>query len=122
MKVLVVDDSKTTRDMVSFTLRRAGYEMIEAVDGNTAMSVLAGRAVDCVITDLNMPGKNGIDLIRDLRANPLYRTIPIVMLTTDSDEAKKEAGRKAGASHWLNKPFHPTNLVKLVSELLPVPS
>jgi two-component system chemotaxis response regulator CheY len=121
MKVLVVDDSKTTRDMVSFTLRRAGYEMIEAVDGSSALSVLAGRPVDCVITDLNMPGKNGIDLIRDLRATPLYRTTPIVMLTTDSDQAKKEAGQKAGASHWLNKPFHPTSLVKLVGDLLPVP-
>ncbi len=117
-KVLMVDDSKTTRDMVSFTLRRAGYEVIVAEDGRGAISALGGGAVDCIITDLNMPVMDGIELIKDLRSKPIYRTTPILMLTTQSDAAKQEAGKQAGATGWLNKPFHPKSLIETISKLI----
>jgi two-component system chemotaxis response regulator CheY len=105
-RVLMVDDSKTTRDMVAFTLRRAGYEVIEAADGRLALGLLGTNTVDCVITDLNMPVMDGLELIRGVRASAGHRATPILMLTTDSDEAKKTAGKLAGANGWLNKPFH----------------
>jgi two-component system chemotaxis response regulator CheY len=116
-KVLMVDDSKTTRDMVSFTLRRAGYEVIVAEDGSKALAALGGNSVDFVITDLNMPVMDGLALIRELRASAVHRTTPILMLTTDSDEARKSEGTAAGATGWLCKPFHPNSLVEAITRL-----
>jgi two-component system chemotaxis response regulator CheY len=116
-KVLMVDDSKTTRDMVSFTLRRAGYEVIVAEDGSKALAALGGNRVDFVITDLNMPVMDGLALIRELRASTIHRSTPILMLTTDSDDAKKAEGTQAGATGWLCKPFHPNSLVEAVTRL-----
>jgi two-component system chemotaxis response regulator CheY len=116
-KVLMVDDSKTTRDMVSFTLRRAGYEVLLAEDGQRALAVLGSSRVDCVITDLNMPGMDGIGLIRELRASAVHRTTPILMLTTDSGAVQKEEGTRAGANGWLCKPFHPTSLLESVTRI-----
>jgi two-component system chemotaxis response regulator CheY len=117
-RVLMVDDSKTTRDMVVFTLRRAGYEVIEADDGRKALERLGNDVVDCVITDLNMPGMDGLELIRALRASTAHRETPILMLTTEDDAARQQAGQQAGANKWLGKPFHPKTLVETVAQMI----
>ncbi|QKS51382.1 response regulator [Azospirillum oryzae] len=116
-KVMTVDDSRTMRDMVSFTLRGAGYEVVEAADGQQAMSAIATTKVDLVITDLNMPVMDGLTLIRRLRAIPAHRTLPILMLTTEADESKKAEGRAAGATGWIVKPFNPDKLVSVVQKV-----
>lgn len=118
-KILTVDDSKTMRDMVSFTLRQAGFDVVEAVDGRNAIDVLGRGRVDCVITDLNMPVMDGIELIRKLRADPVHKSTPILMLTTESDDSKKSEGRAAGATGWLVKPFNPEKLVATVRKVCP---
>jgi two-component system chemotaxis response regulator CheY len=115
--VMTVDDSRTMRDMVSFTLRGAGYEVVEAADGQQAMSAIATTKVDLVITDLNMPVMDGLTLIRKLRAIPAHRTLPILMLTTEADESKKAEGRAAGATGWIVKPFNPDKLVSVVQKV-----
>lgn len=115
-KALTVDDSKTMRDMVTFTLKNAGYEVIDAEDGQDALAKLAGP-IDVIITDLNMPNMNGFDLIRALRAKPEYRSVPILMLTTESDDAKKSEGKAAGATGWIVKPFNPEKLVQVVNKV-----
>jgi two-component system, chemotaxis family, chemotaxis protein CheY len=112
--IMTVDDSKTTRDMATFTLRGAGFQVSEAEDGQKALQVLKTLTVDLVITDLNMPKLDGVGLIRALRADPKHRSVPILMLTTESDPAKKAAGRGAGATGWLVKPFNPEKLVELI--------
>ncbi|MBF5096425.1 response regulator [Azospirillum sp. INR13] len=116
-KVMTVDDSRTMRDMVSFTLRGAGYDVVEAADGQQAMSAIATNKVDLVITDLNMPVMDGLTLIRRLRAIPAHRTLPILMLTTEADESKKSEGRAAGATGWIVKPFNPDKLVSVVQKV-----
>ena len=113
---LTVDDSKTMRDMVSFTLKNAGFTVIDAEDGQDALSKLSGP-VDVVITDLNMPNMNGFDLIRNLRAKPEFRTTPILMLTTESDASKKDEGKAAGATGWIVKPFNPEKLLQVVNKV-----
>lgn len=118
-KILAVDDSKTMREMVSFTLKGAGYEVVEAEDGQAALNMLTGTKVDAVITDLNMPNMNGFDLIRNLRANPVYKFTPILMLTTEGDDAKKQEGKAAGATGWIVKPFNPDKLVEVVKKVCP---
>ncbi|MEI7669488.1 MAG: response regulator [Pseudomonadota bacterium] len=119
-KILAVDDSRTMREMVSFTLKAAGYEIIEAEDGKAALSKLNGEKIDAVITDLNMPNMNGFELIRSLRANPLYKFTPILMLTTEADDGKKEEGKAAGATGWIVKPFNPDKLVDVVKKVCPI--
>jgi len=116
-KVMTVDDSRTMRDMVTFTLRGAGYDVVEAADGQQAMSAIATNKVDLVITDLNMPVMDGLTLIRKLRAIPAHRTLPILMLTTEADESKKAEGRAAGATGWIVKPFNPDKLVSVVQKV-----
>ena len=116
--ILAVDDSPSMRQMVSFTLKSAGYEVIEAGDGIEALSKAKARKVDMVITDLNMPNRDGIALIADLRALPEYRFTPILMLTTESGSDKKQAGKSAGATGWIVKPFNPDQLLKTVSKVL----
>ncbi len=116
-RVLTVDDSKTMRDMVSFTLKGAGYDVIEAEDGKHALQVVAGQSVDVVITDLNMPNMNGLELIRALRADPKFQFVPILMLTTESDETKKADGKSAGATGWIVKPFNPEKLLQVVQKV-----
>jgi two-component system chemotaxis response regulator CheY len=115
--VLTVDDSKTMRDMVSYTLRSAGFKVSEAEDGQKALQLLGTGPVDLVITDLNMPKMDGVGLIRALRADPKHRWVPILMLTTESDPAKKNEGRAAGATGWLVKPFNPTKLIELINRV-----
>ncbi len=118
-KILAVDDSKTMREMVSFTLKGAGYEVMEAEDGKAALEALTGAKVDAVITDLNMPNMNGFELIRQLRANPAYKFTPILMLTTEGDDSKKQEGKAAGATGWIVKPFNPEKLVEVVKKVCP---
>ena len=117
--ILAVDDSKTMREMVSFTLKSAGYEVVEAEDGKAAIAALNGAKVDAVITDLNMPNMNGFELIRALRANPVYKFTPILMLTTEGDDSKKAEGKAAGATGWIVKPFNPEKLVEVIKKVCP---
>jgi two-component system chemotaxis response regulator CheY len=116
--IITVDDSASVRQMVSFTLKGAGYGVVEAGDGKEALAKLTGNKVDMVITDLNMPNMNGIELIKALRANPLYKFVPIVLLTTESQDAKKQEGRAAGATGWIVKPFKPDQLLSVVKKVL----
>jgi len=104
---------------VSFTLKSAGYEVIEACDGAEALTVLRSRPVDLVISDINMPNLNGIELTRRLRALPSYARTPIILLTTESDPAKKAEGRAAGATGWIVKPFSQDQLLAVVAKVLP---
>ena len=118
-RVLAVDDSKTMRDMVSFTLRGAGYEVLEAEDGVRALSVVASQSVDLVITDINMPNMDGVTLVRQLRAKPAFRSTPILILTTEGGDDKKADGRAAGATGWIVKPFVPEKLLQVVNKVCP---
>src|SRR5215475_9790841 len=104
--ILSVDDSASIRQMVKFTLCDAGYSVIEAVDGKDGLEKL-NSGVNLVITDLNMPNLDGIGLIRGVRANSACKAIPIVMLTTESQESRKQEGKAAGATGWIVKPFTP---------------
>lgn len=116
-RVLTVDDSKTMRDMVAFSLRGAGFHVTAAEDGKQALALLATIMVDVIITDLNMPVMDGVTLIRALRADPKWRAVPILMLTTETDSTKKLDGRSAGATGWLVKPFNPEKLVEVVNRV-----
>jgi len=117
--ILAVDDSKTMRDMVSFTLKGAGYDVTLADDGNTALETLDGNNFDVIITDINMPNMNGIELVKRLRADERYRIAPILILTTESDDKLKQEGRAAGATGWIVKPFVPEKLLKVVAKVCP---
>ena len=117
-RILAVDDSKTMRDMVTFTLRNAGFQVDEAEDGNVALGKLGTASFDLIITDLNMPNMDGISLIRNVRAGTQHRAVPILILTTESDGNKKADGKAAGATGWLVKPFNPEQLVATVQKVL----
>jgi two-component system, chemotaxis family, chemotaxis protein CheY len=116
--IMTVDDSASVRQMVSFTLRQTGYEVVEAKDGQDALEKLQGASVHMVLTDLNMPNMDGIQLIRNLRAIPSYKFIPIVMLTTESQAEKKQEGKTAGATGWIVKPFKPEQLLAVIKKVL----
>lgn len=113
-RVLVVDDSITMRDMVSFTLEGDGFTVLQAADGIEALAVLEQRGVDVVVTDINMPELDGIELIKAIRALPDYGYIPVLCLTTETEAQTKELARKAGATAWLGKPFEPDVLIGAV--------
>lgn len=115
--ILTVDDSASVRQMVKFTLTEAGYAVIEAVDGQDAL-VKLGAPVNLVITDLNMPNLDGLGLIRAVRANPKCKGLPIIMLTTESQEARKQEGKAAGATGWIVKPFTTQQLLAVVKRVL----
>ncbi|MGZ5182204.1 MAG: response regulator [Ramlibacter sp.] len=117
--VLTVDDSASMRQMVSYTLRRGGYEVIEACDGVEALALLDRSPVDVVITDQNMPNMDGLALTRALRADARWRRVPILVLTTEGDQSLKQAGREAGATGWLLKPFDPVRLLQVVGQVVP---
>ena len=116
--VLIVDDSVSMRQLVSFALKDAGYDVVAAVNGRDALEKLNGAKVEMVITDLNMPEMNGIELIRQLRGSPGYKFVPIVMLTTESQGSKQQEGRLAGASGWIVKPFKPEQLMEVVRKFV----
>jgi two-component system chemotaxis response regulator CheY len=104
--------------MVSFTLNQAGYDVVEAVDGQDALSKLDSSPVNMLITDLNMPNMDGIELIRQLRTRSQYKFMPIIMLTTESQASKKQEGKSAGATGWIVKPFKPEQLLGVVKKVL----
>lgn len=116
--ILAVDDSASMRQMVSFTLKSAGYNVVEAVDGQDAFEKAQGRSFDLVLTDQNMPRMDGISLTKKLRETPQFKTTPILMLTTESSDQMKQAGRAAGATGWLVKPFDPTKLIEVIQKVI----
>ncbi len=118
-RVLIVDDSISMRQMVGFTLREGGFEVLEAEHGQDALDKLQGSSVDLVITDLNMPVMDGITLIQHLRKQPAMKTKPILMLTTEGLAEKKAQGKAAGATGWIIKPFDPEKLLQTVAKVLP---
>jgi two-component system chemotaxis response regulator CheY len=116
--IMTADDSASVRQMVTFTLKQNGYEVVEAVDGQDALAKLSANKVDMLLTDLNMPKLDGIGLIKGVRATKLNKFIPIVMLTTESQDAKKAEGKSAGATGWIVKPFKPEQLLAVVKKVL----
>jgi two-component system, chemotaxis family, chemotaxis protein CheY len=116
--ILAVDDSASMRQMVSFTLKNAGFAVVEAVDGQDALDKTAGRDFSLVLTDQNMPRMDGVTLTRELRGNPRFRTTPILILSTENSDSMKQAGRAAGATGWLVKPFDPAKLVEVIGKVL----
>lgn len=115
--IMTVDDSASVRQMVVFTLKQQGYDVLEAIDGKEALSKLAASKPDMIITDLNMPNLDGIGLIRAVRADAARRLLPIVMLTTESQEGRKQEGREAGATGWIVKPFNAEKLIGIVKKV-----
>jgi two-component system chemotaxis response regulator CheY len=116
--ILAVDDSGSLRQMVAFSLKAAGYQVIEAVDGQDGLDKARNQVVDLVLTDQNMPRMDGLTLIRSLRALPSYQKVPILMLTTESGDEMKAKGRAAGANGWLVKPFDPQKLTEVVKKVI----
>ena len=116
-KILTVDDSRSIRQMVTFTLQQAGYEVVEAVDGQDALTKLSPD-IKLVLSDLNMPNLNGIGLLKAIRANPSTKFLPVIMLTTESQDGIKQEGRAAGATGWIVKPFNPEQLLAVVKKVL----
>jgi len=117
-RIMTVEDSTSLRQMVSFTLQDAGYDVVEAKDGQDALDKLAISGVDMILTDMNMPNMNGVELTESIRLNPAYRFIPVVFLTTESQMQKKQAAKNAGATGWIVKPFKPEQLVGVVKKVL----
>jgi two-component system chemotaxis response regulator CheY len=115
--ILTVDDSASVRQMIAFTLREAGYAVVEAVDGKDALAKLSG-SIDLIISDVNMPEMNGIELVRSVRASGAYKYVPILMLTTESQPAMKQEGKAAGATGWIVKPFRPDQLISVIQRVL----
>ena len=115
---LVVDDSQSMRQMVAFTLRQAGFDVIEGEHGQAGLDRLGGRKVDLVVTDLNMPVMDGISMIKQIRAQPANKFTPILMLTTESQDSKKQEGKAAGATGWVVKPFDPQQLLGVVQKVV----
>lgn len=119
-KVLAVDDATTMRKMVAFTLRGAGYEVIEATDGVDALQKLSTSPFDLIITDVNMPRMDGIEFTRRARATLTARQTPILILTTESELTKKNEARAAGATGWIVKPFRQEQLIAIANKVAPI--
>ena len=116
--IMTVDDSASVRQMVSFTLKEAGYNVIEACDGKDALAKINGRSLDLVVTDLSMPNMDGIELIRNIRKDPVHKFVPIIMLTTESQNEKKMEGKAAGATGWIVKPFKQEQLLAVIKKVI----
>ena len=116
--ILAVDDSSSLRQMVAFSLKAAGYQVVEAVDGQDGLDKARQQVVDLVLTDQNMPRMDGLALIKTLRTLPTYAKTPILMLTTESSDEMKSKGRAAGANGWLVKPFDPQRLIEVVKKVI----
>lgn len=117
-RILAVDDSLSMRQMVTFTLKGAGHQVEEAQDGQEALDKASRASFDLVITDVNMPRMDGIQLIKKLRALPAYKVAPLITLTTEMSAGKKKAGKEAGATGWIVKPFDPDKLLDVVKRVL----
>jgi CheY-like chemotaxis protein len=118
-RILTIDDSKTMRDMLMLTLAEAGFEVLQAVDGQDGLDVLGDERVDVIITDINMPKMDGYGVIRNLRKNPIHKRTPILVLTTESDTEKRIIAREAGATGWMVKPFDPDRLIATIRKVSP---
>jgi two-component system chemotaxis response regulator CheY len=116
--ILAVDDSASMRKMVTATLMSGGYEVVQAADGVEALEFARTKGVDLVLTDVNMPRMDGITLVKELRLLPTYRYTPMLMLTTESSQEKKQEGKQAGATGWIVKPFNPEQLLSTVARVL----
>ena len=114
LTILTIDDSRTIRDLLKATLVSAGYNVIQAVDGQDGLDQLNGSSPQVIVTDINMPRMDGFTFIEAVRKDARWRGIPILVLTTESDDAKKARARSAGATGWIVKPFNPTKLVDAV--------
>jgi two-component system, chemotaxis family, chemotaxis protein CheY len=117
-KILIVDDSSSVRTVARMALREKGYEVVEAGNGQEALKVLQSDRCHLVISDVNMPVMDGISLLKEIKANPNYKFTPVIMLTTEAGEDKKQEGRAAGAKAWITKPFQPQLLVDAVAKLI----
>ena len=118
-RILTIDDSKTMRDMLMLTLAEAGFDVLQAVDGQDGLDVLVKERVDVVITDINMPRMDGYEVIRQLRSKPEHKDTPILVLTTESEADKRNIAREAGATGWMVKPFDPDRLIETVRMVAP---
>lgn len=116
--ILAVDDSASMRQMVAFTLKNAGYDVTDAVDGQDALDKASTRDFDLVLTDQNMPRLDGIGLTKKLRGQPKFKNTPILILTTESSDQMKQAGRAAGATGWIVKPFDPAKLIEVIKKVV----
>ena len=116
--ILAVDDSTSIRQMVAFTLKGAGYDVIEAADGQEGLDKAKSKTINLILTDQNMPRMDGLTLVKTLRGLPQYKTTPMLMLTTESSDAMKAQGKAAGATGWLVKPFDPDKLLEVVSKVI----
>jgi two-component system chemotaxis response regulator CheY len=116
--ILAVDDSPSIRNMVAFTLKSAGYDVVEAVDGQDGLDKAKAKKVSLILTDQNMPRMDGLTLVKNLRAMPDYKSAPILILTTESSDDMKAKGRAAGATGWLVKPFDPPKLLEVVKKVI----
>jgi two-component system chemotaxis response regulator CheY len=116
-RILTVDDSRSIRQMLVMTLKSAGYDVTEAEDGVEAYNHAKRQQFDLILTDINMPNMNGIELTTNLRAMPSYKFTPILCLTTESSDDMKNQGRSAGATGWLLKPFAPEKLLATINKV-----
>ncbi len=117
-RILAVDDSVSMRQMVHYTLRGAGYEVVQASDGVEALEIARNNTADLVLTDVHMPRMDGIVLVRELRALPTYKFVPMLILTTESSQEKKADGKRAGATGWIVKPFNPEQLLSTIAKVI----
>ena len=116
LTILVIDDSASLRQVVAMTLKAAGYDVLQAGDGREALALLDGRKIGMAVCDVNMPNMNGIEFVIAAKQLPAYKFMPILMLTTETSEDKKAAGKAAGAKAWMVKPFSPSSLLNAVSK------
>jgi len=116
--ILVVDDSASIRQVVGITLKGQGYDVLEACDGKDALTKLTGQKIHLVISDVNMPNMDGITFVKELKKLPAYKFTPVIMLTTESQESRKQEGQAAGARAWVVKPFQPAQMLAAVAKLI----
>ena len=116
--IMVVDDSASIRQVVGLTLKKAGYDIIEACDGSDAMGKLNGQRINLIVCDVNMPNMDGISFLKSLKGTASHKFTPVIMLTTESQESKKQEGKLAGARAWVVKPFKPEQMLEAVSKLV----
>jgi two-component system chemotaxis response regulator CheY len=117
-RILLVDDSASVRQVAGIALRRAGYETVEAVNGQEALGLLDGEKLNLIISDVNMPVMNGIEFLKAVKQHPTSRFTPVIMLTTEAGDDLKQQGRAAGAKAWITKPFQPQTLIDAVGKLI----
>lgn len=116
--ILIVDDSASLRQVVKIALVNAGYEVVEACDGKDALTKLNGQRYHLIVSDVNMPNMDGIQLLKEIKQHATYKFTPVLMLTTEAGESKKQEGQAAGAKAWIVKPFQPAQLLMAVSKLI----